>query len=1023
MQKSWLENWRKSCTNKLRESKQSISSNDQSTCMKKGLVLGLFSAGFSLACVFMLQPKIEKSLLKNEEEGEESGFYKAAMQAERAAYEYNMLKDPRTGKIPDGIWDAELREAQSAPVKPFRNGDNVWMSEAGGNESNAGESNNWQEAGPYNVGGRTRTIVFDKRYNGTTNRVILAGSVSSGVMRTEDGGNTWTRVGPDQQIHSLTTLAQDPRPGFQDTWYAGTGEALGNSTSGTGAFFLGHGIFKSTDNGKTWTPLSSTQGGNVTTFDNAFDLVHKIVVNPANGDVYAACQNTIQRSQNGGTNWTAVMGSLGGTSVTGNTDVVINSTGTRVYAAFHLKNTTNRGVWASTTGDAGSWTLLGGNANGTPTGWLINESSTANWGRILLTLVPGSEQLLYAIYENGKSQASPNLQPELDIFRCNATDIANPVWTNLSSNSPNIAGSLSNSRNPIALQGGYNMCVAIKPDDPRLMLIGGTVLFRSVDSFATSSNVSWIGGYGFGSSSGSTNNPFGFYPNSHPDIHCFAFDPTNPKRLFCGNDGGIQVTDDITATPIVWTYLRNYQTLQYYHVAIDPESGKNNFFGGSQDNGSHYRDASLNMGPRPGYRPTINDHEMVGGGDGVSVDIGKITAGKQPLYLGAQSGVMIRDDALNYFTTTQVSIRPSNDQLQSNGSGGYGEFVTVFKLSHANPEALFYANYNRLFRTMQASTVTQTTGIGWDRMTGVETTVNPAGGSSVSIRSIDFSWGPYQSAHAMYLGTTNGKVYRLDDYLNATPTAVPADITPSALNPGVNIQDIAVNPNNDNEVMIVVSNYNTVSIWWTRNAKATTPTWWAAEGNLSTPSIRSCVIVAKKSGTTTSSEYYIGTSVGLYSCVNLGYKLENGDPITWTREAPSLINFAVVTTMDYRPEDNVLLVGTHGNGMYFCELGGANFNPNNPTALNNPLVNDKSFIRSIQPAAARGSFSYLIGNASGIRNMSVRVLSIDGQTVYQSNVAYADGTIPLQRFAAGTYVIEITSDNRKYRSLQKVIKN
>jgi len=51
------------------------------------------------------------------------------------------------------------------------------------------------------------------------------------------------------------------------------------------------------------------------------------------------------------------------------------------------------------------------------------------------------------------------------------------------------------------------------------------------------------------------------------------------------------------------------------------------------------------------------------------------------------------------------------------------------------------------------------------------------------------------------------------------------------------------------------------------------------------------------------------------------------------------------------------------------------------------------------------------------------VLNIAGQVVYQNNVAYADGTLPLQRFAAGTYVIEITSDNRKYRSLQKVIKN
>lgn len=986
--------------------------------MKKGLILGFCTIAFAITITCLPDWLPREKYLETEEAESEDALFEARMQAERLNYEIDMLKDPKTGKIPEGAMEAAWREALNAPVKNA----SLWgMAQANSEvETNAGASNNWQVAGPTNVGGRTRAIAYDVRFNGTTNRVILAGSVSGGIMRSADGGSTWTRVSPDQQVHNLTCLAQDPRPGFQDTWYAGTGEALGNSASGTQAFFLGHGIFKSTDNGLTWAPLASTQGGSLTAFDNTFDIIHKIAINPFNGDVYAACQATIQRSQNGGTTWSIVRGTtISGTSTsTGNTDVVINSTGSRIYTAFHQRNATERGVWVSTTGDLNSWTLLGGNVTGTPNGWTCNESTSATWGRIVMCLAPSNQNLLYVAYENGKSQASPSFQSEIDIFKCNVANISNPIWTNLSSNGPNV-GANSNLRNPISLQGGYNQVLAVKPNDSNFVLIGGTVLYRSTDGFSTLSNQSWIGGYGFGSI-GATNNEFGFYPNSHPDIHAIAFDPTNPNRAICGNDGGIQVTNDITAPTVAWTNIMNYQTLQYYHVAIDPETGKNNFFGGAQDNGSLYRDASLNMGARTASRPTINDHEMVGGGDGVSVDIGRISAGKQPLYLGAQSGTMIRDDAINYFTTTQVSIRPPDAQLQSNGSSGFGEFVTVFKLSHANSEALFYVNYNRLFRTTQASTVTQTSATSWERMTGVENAVNAAGGSSISIRSMDFSYGQYLPSHVMYFGTTNGRLFRVNDYLNAATSTTPTEITPSGLTG--NIQDIAVNPNNDNEIMVVVSNYNTISIWWTRNAKQAIPIWYNAEGNLTSPSIRSCAIVAKKVGTVTSSEYYVGTSVGLYSCEDMGYKLEANQAITWTREAPSLINFAVVTTMDYRPEDNVLLVGTHGNGMYFCELGGANFNPNNPTALNT-IVNDKNFIRSIQPSASRGNFSYLVGNATGVRNMSVRVLNIAGQVVYQNNVSYADGTLPLQRFAAGTYVIEITSDNRKYRSLQKVIKN
>lgn len=986
--------------------------------MKKGIILGCVT--IFMATAITISPKwfASDKYMESEEGETEDALFEAKMQAERLQYEMDMLKDPKTGKIPAGAMEDAWRQALYAPVKES----SIWgLAQANSEvQTNAGASNNWQAAGPTNVGGRTRAIVFDVRFNGTTNRVILAGSVSSGIMRSTDGGLNWTRVGPDQQIHNLTCLAQDPRPGFQDTWYAGTGEALGNSTSGTGAFYLGHGIFKSTDNGLTWAPLPSTQGGSLTSFDNTFDIVHKIAVNPANGDVYAACQATIQRSQNGGTTWSIVRGTtISGTSTsTGNTDVVINSTGSRIYTAFHQRNATERGVWVSTTGDANSWTLLGGNVSGTPTGWTCNESTSATWGRVVMCLAPSNQNVLYVAYENGKSQASPSFQSEIDIFKCNVANITSPIWTNLSSNGPNV-GTNSNLRNPISLQGGYNQVLSVKPNDSNFVLIGGTVLYRSTDGFNSLTNQSWIGGYGFGSV-GATNNEFGFYPNSHPDIHAIVFDPTNPNRVICGNDGGIQVTNDITAPTVAWTNIMNYQTLQYYHVAIDPETGKNNFFGGAQDNGSLYRDASLNMGARTASRPNINDHELVGGGDGVSVDIGRISAGKQPLYLGAQSGTMIRDDALNYFTTTQVSIRPPDAQLQSNGSGGFGEFVTVFKLSHANPEALFYVNYNRLFRTTQASTVTQTSATSWERMTGVENAVNSAGGSSISIRTMDFSYGPYLPSHVMYFGTTNGRLFRLNDYLNAATSTTPTEITPSGLTG--NIQDIAVNPNNDNEIMVVVSNFNAISIWWTRNAKQAIPVWYNAEGNLTSPSIRSCAIVAKKVGTVTSSEYYVGTSVGLYSCEDMGYKLEANQAITWTREAPSLINFAVVTSLDYRPEDNVLLAGTHGNGMFFCEIGSPNFNPNNPTALNT-IVNDKSFIKSIQPSASRGNFSYLIGNATGIRNMSVRVLSIDGQVVYQANVAYADGNLPLQRFASGTYVIEITSDNRKYRSLQKVLKN
>lgn len=926
---------------------------------------------------------VAKEKVWQSDEEENAGKRSEAIEA-RWQYEMDLLKDPKTGLMPAGIRQRELALAKTLPiVRVYQSVDVNGRRVLG---VNTPTSNTYLPAGPENIGGRTRAFAFDKRFNGSTNRVIISGCVSGGIMRSADGGTSWTLVTPDQQLHSITSVAQDPRPGFQDNWYVGTGESLGNSAGGTGAFYSGNGIFKSTNNGLSWTPLASTQLGTLQAFDNAFDFVHRLAVNPANGDVFAACHNSIQRSQDGGATWSMVKGSSGGNTTTGNTDIAINSDGSKIFSSFHLKNTTDRGVWQSATGGAGSWTLLGGNVDGSPTGWKVN-STTANWGRVVLRIAPPNENILYVMYENGNTTSGSS---EADLFKLDLSS-GSPVWTNLSPNLP-----------ALTVQGGYNMLLSVKPDDVNTVFVGGVILYRSTVGFANTGGTTTIGGSS--------------RPNSHADMHLLVFDPTNPKRGYACDDGGIQSTEDITATVVNWTMLPRYQTLQYYYVSIDPETGRNNFLGGAQDNGSWYRDASLNFGARPANRPTVNDFIQIGGGDGVAVDIAKISAGKQLTYFGAQLGLLIRDELLDNVNYPGGTIRPRITALTPNPSSGYGDFVTYFKLSNANSEVLLYVNYSRLFKTNSASIVDSTS---WTALTGVEGVVNPARDGSVSIRSIDFSWGPYLTSHAMYLGTNNSRIYRVDDYANATDQTVAVNITPPGLTG--NVQDIAVNPNDDNEVMAVVSNYNTTSIWFTTNAKSSNPTWSNAEGNLTLPSVRSCAIVVKKdAGNNPVTEYYVGTSVGLYATESIRQTLAGSGSITWSREGAGILNFAVVTTLDYRPEDNTLLIGTHGNGMYFASIGSPNFIPNIATAIS-PIVNDKNFI-TIFPTVGKGTYQYGRGSLIGIKTIMILATDIAGRIVYRQQVNYGDGSIPLGNLPADTYVIQITSDNKKYQALQKVIK-
>ena len=62
-------------------------------------------------------------------------------------------------------------------------------------------------------------------------------------------------------------------------------------------------------------------------------------------------------------------------------------------------------------------------------------------------------------------------------------------------------------------------------------------------------------------------------------------------------------------------------------------------------------------------------------------------------------------------------------------------------------------------------------------------------------------------------------------------------------------------------------------------------------------------------------KYFVGTVRGLYS---------NSDPVNdnWDIEGANTIGLAVVSSLAYRPSDNRLLIGTHGNGMFDTAVQG-----------------------------------------------------------------------------------------------------
>lgn len=145
----------------------------------------------------------------------------------------------------------------------------------------------WVERGPWNVGGRTRSLLVDPVY---PNR-MWAGAVGGGIWTSQDRGQTWTPYDDRMSRLSIGCLAVDPND--PNVLFAGTGEGTYNADA-----IPGDGIYKSTDRGVTWARIPGTE---------SFLYTMSIAVSPVDPNlILAATRGGIRRSTDGGRNWTVV---------------------------------------------------------------------------------------------------------------------------------------------------------------------------------------------------------------------------------------------------------------------------------------------------------------------------------------------------------------------------------------------------------------------------------------------------------------------------------------------------------------------------------------------------------------------------------------------------------------------------------------------------------------------------------------------------------------------------------------------
>ncbi len=765
--------------------------------------------------------------------------------AQRREFEISRLADPATGQIPP---DIHLKEQEFAAKLPG------WDFPGGLERRESAEKlvAGWRYRGPWNIGGRTRALAMD--ISDPYLKTIFAGGISGGLWQTEDEGHNWNLVTGSSQLHSVTCVVQDVRPGHQQVWYYGTGEVRGNSAGAAGAPYRGDGLFKSVDEGLTWELLPATTEAEPEVLSSAWQYIWRVVVDysePDFDELYVAARGIIFRSIDGGNSFVPVLGD--DSSRSSFTDVVIDSNGV-VYATMSTPGG-SPGIFRSP--DGINWTD-------------ITPSQLSSYGRIVLGLAPSDENIMYALVADINGTSDEGFFKY--IYFSGDGSGAGGYWSDRSAQMANLPGPGSSSAD-METYGGYCQMVTVNPSNPDAVYIGGIHLIRSYDGFATSNSISWIGGWQ--------------YPDHHADSHALIFKPGSDVTVFTGSDGGVHKCSTIQSIAPPWISLnQGYNTSQFYSVAIDENlSGSNVIVGGMQDNGSWFTSEVSNS--------AIWAEAL--GGDGSYCAVAEASGSQGTYYFSFQYGAVYRMTLDN--TTGQYSSWTRVDPL---GSIDY-QFINPFIIDPVDSKKMYVASKMGIWRNSDLMAIPEfsnsQTNINWEQITNIP-------------------FGYYVTALAMsksdnrilYFGDSEGHMYRLDNAHSASVEDTPTSLHTGAGFPAGSISALGINPNDDQQVLLSFSNYNIPSLFFTDDGGAT---WSDVEGNLAGefgPSVRSVSILPYgPSGIL----YLAATSTGLYSTRTL-----DGVDTQWFLEGGDTMGNVVVDMIKTRPADGLVVAATHGKGVY-----------------------------------------------------------------------------------------------------------
>jgi hypothetical protein len=542
------------------------------------------------------------------------------IQTKAEAYFFNRDKGRGSGYKQYKRWEYKTQRNINADGK-LQNFSRLNSDLAKSLNSNSGmsrsASDDWINLGPtsysngtsgYN-GGLGRVNVI--AFHPTDASTIYIGVPAGGVWKTTDAGTTWTPISDGLASIGVSGIAVDHTT--PSTIYILTGD-------GDGAQTYSIGILKSTDSGATWSSTGLTYS--VTDFKRGY----KLLMHPSSSStMFAATTSGLLKTTDGWATYSSV--------VSGSFRDVEFKPGdpTTVYA-----NTKDSFYKSTDTGS--SWSLIS-------TGLPVTESRSA------IAVSPADPTYVYYLAGPGGSGGPGTFK---GLYR--STDSGASFSTK--STTPNILG-YDIAGGGSSDQSFYDLAIAVNPSDKENIITGGINVWRSTDGGTTNSLIAYW--YSPGASE-----------YVHADIHELVYNPLN-GILYCGSDGGISIsTDDGVTWTNIWDGL---EIMQFYRIA-GTDGDADLIIGGTQDNGSNKYTGTTNV-------------EHILGGDGMDCMINYLD--HDNIYYSFQLGGLQRSTNGG---STSTGIQPS---------GSTGAWVTPYAMDATDP-TIIYGGYDDVYRSTNMGT-------------------------------------------------------------------------------------------------------------------------------------------------------------------------------------------------------------------------------------------------------------------------------------------------------------------------------